>query len=63
MQAESFLGFRHRHTEIPRIISETNADLLIVGAHGHKGMKDWIYGETIDKVRHQLKIPVLIVKV
>jgi manganese transport protein len=24
-------------------------------------MKDWIYGETIDAVRHQLKIPVLIV--
>jgi manganese transport protein len=63
VRAESYLGFRNRHTEIPRIISETNADLLIVGAHGHKGMKDWIYGETIDKVRHQLKIPVLIVKV
>jgi len=62
-KAESELGFRNRQKEIPRLIKEANADLLIIGAHGHKGMKDWFYGETIDVVRHQLKIPVLIVNV
>ena len=61
--AESRLGFRNRQKEIPRLIKDANADLLIIGAHGHKGMKDWFYGETIDAVRHQLKIPVLIVNV
>lgn len=59
--AESLLGFRNRQKEIPRLVKEANADLLIIGAHGHSGMKDWLYGETIDAVRHQLKIPVLIV--
>jgi manganese transport protein len=59
--AESFLGFRNRQKEIPRLVKEANADLLIIGAHGHSGVKDWLYGETIDAVRHQLKIPVLIV--
>jgi manganese transport protein len=59
--AESFLGFRNRQKEIPRLVKETEADLLIIGAHGHSGVKDWLYGETIDAVRHQLKIPVLIV--
>jgi manganese transport protein len=59
--AESKLGFRNRTKEIPRIVKEANADLLIIGAHGHSGVKDWLYGETIDAVRHQLKIPVLIV--
>jgi len=59
--AESKLGFRNRNKEIPRLIKEVNADLLIIGAHGHSGVKDWFYGETIDAVRHQLKIPVLIV--
>ncbi len=58
---ETHLGFRNRSKEIPRIVKESNADLLIIGAHGHKGVKDWLYGETIDTVRHQLKIPVLIV--
>ncbi|HYK55804.1 MAG TPA: Nramp family divalent metal transporter, partial [Flavisolibacter sp.] len=59
--AESKLGFRHRNKEIPRLVKESNADLLVIGAHGHSGVKDWLYGETIDAVRHQLKIPVLIV--
>jgi manganese transport protein len=59
--AESSLGFRNRQKEIPRLVKEANADLLIIGAHGHSGVKDWLYGETIDAVRHQLKIPVLIV--
>ena len=58
---ETHLGFRNRSKEIPRIVKEAGADLLIIGAHGHKGVKDWLYGETIDTVRHQLKIPVLIV--
>lgn len=59
--AESRLGFRNRNKEIPRLVKEVKADLLVIGAHGHSGVKDWLYGETIDAVRHQLKIPVLIV--
>ena len=61
IKAESILGFRNRQKEIPRLVKEAHADLLIIGAHGHSGIKDWFYGETIDAVRHQLKIPVLIV--
>ncbi|HVF96594.1 MAG TPA: divalent metal cation transporter, partial [Flavisolibacter sp.] len=59
--AETHLGFRNRTKEIARLVKESNADLLIIGAHGHKGVRDWLYGETIDAVRHKLKIPVLIV--
>jgi manganese transport protein len=59
--AENRLGFRNRNKEIPRLVKEAGAELLIIGSHGHSGMKDWLYGETIDAVRHQLKIPVLIV--
>ena len=55
------LGYRDTASEITRIASEENADLLVMGAHGHKGIKDFIFGTTIDKVRHQVKIPVLIV--
>jgi len=61
LSAESRLGFRNRTREISRLVKESQADLLIIGAHGHSGMKDWIYGQTIDAVRHQLQIPVLIV--
>ncbi len=57
------LGFGNRTKEIPKLVKESNADLLVIGAHGHAGLKDWLYGATIDAVRHQLKIPVLIVNV
>ncbi|MEO5995520.1 MAG: Nramp family divalent metal transporter [Chitinophagaceae bacterium] len=55
------LGYRSRKEEIVQIVKEVNADLLVMGAHGHAGIKDWLYGETINQVRHGLKIPVLIV--
>jgi manganese transport protein len=55
------LGYRDRKAEILRIVREEKADLLIMGAHGHSGVKDWLYGETINQVRHELKIPVLLV--
>jgi manganese transport protein len=60
-EAEGILGFQNRAKEIVRIVKENNADLLIVGAHGHTGLRDFIYGETVNSVRHELKIPVLIV--
>jgi manganese transport protein len=60
-ESEGILGFRHRAKEIVRIVKEEKADMLVAGAHGHTGLKDFIYGETINAVRHELKIPVLVV--
>jgi len=58
----SKIGFRHRTREIVRIVKEEKADMLVIGAHGHSGIKDFIYGETINAVRHHLTIPVLVVR-
>jgi manganese transport protein len=55
------LGYIHRTKEIVRIVKEEGAEMLVIGAHGHTGLKDFIYGETVNTVRHELKIPVLIV--
>ncbi len=55
------LGYQNRINEILRIISKENADLLIMGAHRHSGIKDYVYGATVDQVRHRLSIPVLII--
>jgi manganese transport protein len=55
------MGFIHRSKEIVRIVQEEQAEILVIGAHGHTGLKDFIYGETVNTVRHELKIPVLIV--
>jgi manganese transport protein len=32
-----------------------------MGAHGHRAVMDFILGSTVDAVRHQLKIPVLVI--
>jgi manganese transport protein len=61
LQAKGVLGFNDRAREIARIAREEQADMLVIGAHGHKGLSDLIYGQTIDAVRHELSIPVLIV--
>src|SRR6186713_483105 len=59
--AEGRLGFKDRSKEIVRIVKESKADMLVIGAHGHSGLKDLIYGQTTDAVRHELSIPVLVV--
>jgi len=35
--------------------------MLVVGAHGHTGVQDLIYGQTVNSVRHELDIPILMV--
>jgi manganese transport protein len=37
-------------------------DLLVVGSHGHGMVRDLLYGQTVDKVRHSLGIPMLIAR-
>jgi manganese transport protein len=56
---------RHARTptkEIVRYALELAPDLVIMGAHGHKGLKDIVFGTTINAVRHKLKVPLLIVQ-
>ncbi len=48
--------------EIVRYAREIQPDLVIMGAHGHGGLKDLIFGTTIDPVRHKLDAPMLIVR-
>ena len=56
------LGYKNRIREITRIIEETGSELLILGSHGHRGFMDFIYGETISKIHHKVKVPVFIAK-
>ncbi|MDR3619990.1 MAG: Nramp family divalent metal transporter [Paludisphaera borealis] len=37
-------------------------DLLVVGSHGHGLLRDLLYGQTVDRVRHHLEIPMLIAR-
>lgn len=61
-KAKYHLGYKRRTREIARICEEEAVNLLVVGSHGHRGLKDFIFGETVNKVRHLVKVPVLIAK-
>jgi len=58
----SKIGYGNPKDIIPKMVSEFNADLLVMGAHGHRFIKDIIFGTTVDAVRHRVKIPVLITR-
>ncbi|MDP4285659.1 MAG: Nramp family divalent metal transporter [Bacteroidota bacterium] len=55
------IGFGNPASEMSKIILQQNIDLLVLGAHGHKGFKDLAFGSTVDAVRHKIKIPVLVI--
>jgi manganese transport protein len=56
------LGYGNPKHAIPEIVNAQQADLLVMGAHGHTGIKDILFGTTVDAVRHRIKIPVFIVR-
>ncbi|MFZ1978184.1 MAG: universal stress protein, partial [Bacteroidota bacterium] len=61
-EAQAVFGFGKIPNEIIRLSKENKVDLLVMGSHGHTGLKDLIFGTSISRVRHGLKIPVLVVQ-
>lgn len=57
-----FIGYGNTAKEIAEISNNNELELLVMGAHGHKGLKDLIFGTTVDSVRHKVHIPVLIIR-
>ncbi|MCX6546144.1 MAG: universal stress protein [Acidobacteria bacterium] len=49
-------------TELVRIAEAESVDLVAMATHGHRFLKDVILGATADKVRHALKVPVLLLQ-
>ncbi|MBX7126337.1 MAG: Nramp family divalent metal transporter [Cyclobacteriaceae bacterium] len=60
--ADMKVGYGNPRRRIPEMVREFDADLLIMGAHGHTFIKDLVLGTTVDTVRHRVDIPVLIVR-
>lgn len=56
------IGFGDAVQAITAITTHFEADCLVMGAHGHKGIKDVIFGATVDAVRHGVNVPVLVVR-
>ncbi len=51
-----------RAGELVKRLKRDPVDLLVVGSHGHGLVRDLLLGQTVDKVRHGLSIPMLIAR-
>jgi nucleotide-binding universal stress UspA family protein len=49
-------------TELIRVAADQSVDLIAMSTHGHRFVKDVLLGATVDKVRHLVKIPVLLLR-
>jgi nucleotide-binding universal stress UspA family protein len=49
-------------TEILKTAEARLCDLIAMTSHGHKLIADFFLGSTIDKVRHNTSIPILVVR-
>ena len=49
-------------TELVRSAETLGADLIAMSTHGHKGISDVLRGATADRVRHDVRIPVLLLR-
>jgi nucleotide-binding universal stress UspA family protein len=48
--------------EITAAATREHCDLIAMGTHGHRGVKDLIYGSVANEVRHKSMVPVLLVR-
>ena len=61
LTVETLLALGNPPTEIVKVAAESGCDLIALASHGHKLIGDLIHGSTIDKVRHNTSIPLLVV--
>ena len=62
LDAESILAGGEPSKEIAAAAERENCDLIAMSTHGHKFVKDLLYGSVANEVRHISKIPVLLVR-
>ena len=48
--------------ELIKVTAETDVDLVAMSTHGHRFLADVLHGTTVDRVRHLVKVPVLLVR-
>ncbi|MEY2504342.1 MAG: hypothetical protein QOJ05_1420 [Verrucomicrobiota bacterium] len=62
-EVKAVLAMGDPATEIIKIARSEPIDLIAMTTHGHRLISDLLYGSTADKVRHQVDVPVLLLKV
>ena len=59
---EIALAFGNPAEEVTKFATSHDVDMLVMGSHGHRLISDMLWGQTVDPVRHQVNIPMLVVR-
>ena len=62
IEAESLLAGGEPAREIAEAAERERCDLIAMSTHGHRWLKDLIYGSVASEVRHISRVPVLLVR-
>jgi nucleotide-binding universal stress UspA family protein len=56
------LAYGDPASELIRVADEQHVDLIAMSTHGHRYLSDLLHGATADRVRHLVKVPVLLLR-
>jgi manganese transport protein len=62
VMVEIALAYGHPPRELVAFAASHHVDMLVMGSHGHRLLGDLLWGETVDPVRHDVDVPVLVVR-
>jgi nucleotide-binding universal stress UspA family protein len=62
LTVETRLAMGDPANELVKVSEEHGVDLIAMSTHGHRFVKDVLLGATADKVRHLVKVPVLLLR-
>ena len=61
IEAEIIIEYGDPDEIIVTIAKKLGCDLLAFATHGHKKIMDFLLGSVVEKVRHQIGIPILLI--
>ncbi|HEY0555395.1 MAG TPA: Nramp family divalent metal transporter [Thermoanaerobaculia bacterium] len=61
VEAEYDLGFGEPPEELAKLVELHKPDLIVLGSHGHRRLGDMVHGTSVERLRHRVRVPVLVI--
>jgi manganese transport protein len=61
VDAEYDLGFGDPPEELAKLVEQHKPDLIVLGSHGHRRMGDLVHGTSVERLRHRVRVPVMVI--
>jgi manganese transport protein len=61
VDAEYDLGFGDPPEELAKLVEQHKPELIVLGSHGHRRMGDIVHGTSVERLRHRVRVPVMVI--